>query len=58
MTPEEIIAYCKERVSGFKVPRHVRFVAQFPMTGSGKIQKYEMRKGALAELATPRKESC
>lgn len=55
VTPEEIIAYCKERVSGFKVPRHVRFVEQFPMTGSGKIQKYEMKKGALAELGIPRK---
>jgi acyl-CoA synthetase (AMP-forming)/AMP-acid ligase II len=50
VTAEEIIAYCKERVSGFKVPRHVRFVEQFPMTGSGKIKKYEMKKGALAEL--------
>ena len=52
-TAAEIIDYCKERVSGFKVPRHVRFVDQFPMTGSGKIQKYEMKKGALAELAIP-----
>ncbi len=51
---EEIIAYCKERVSGFKVPRHVRFVDKFPMTGSGKIQKYEMKKDALAQLSTPR----
>lgn len=54
VTAEEIIAYCKERVSGFKVPRHVRFVEQFPMTGSGKIQKYKMKKDALAELGTPR----
>jgi fatty-acyl-CoA synthase len=49
-TAEEIVAYCKERVSGFKVPRHIRFVDQFPMTGSGKIQKYVMKKHALAEL--------
>ncbi len=55
VTPEEIVAYCKERVSGFKVPRHVRFVEQFPMTGSGKIQKYEMKKGAMAELGISRK---
>jgi acyl-CoA synthetase (AMP-forming)/AMP-acid ligase II len=54
VTAEEIVTYCKERVSGFKVPRHVRFVDQFPMTGSGKIQKYEMKKVALAELDTPR----
>jgi len=52
VTAEEIIAYCKERVSGFKVPRHIRFVDQFPMTGSGKIQKYAMKKDALAELGS------
>ncbi len=54
-TAEDIIAFCKERVSGFKVPRHVRFVQEFPMTGSGKIQKYEMKKGALAELGIPQR---
>lgn len=56
-TEEEIIAYCKERVSGFKVPRHVRFVKEFPMTGSGKIQKYEMKKGALAALGLSANQS-
>jgi len=47
---EEIIAWAKPRIAGFKVPRYVRFVAEFEMTGSGKIQKYVMRERALTEL--------
>lgn len=34
-----LIAHCRERLAGFKLPRHVVFVTDFPMTGSGKIQK-------------------
>lgn len=33
----ELIGYCRERLSNFKVPRHLVFVTDFPMTGSGKI---------------------
>lgn len=47
VTEEEIIAYCRERLAVFKVPRYVRFVEQFEMTGSGKIQKFRMREQAL-----------
>lgn len=35
----EIIDYCKARTANFRVPRHVRFVSEWPLTGSGKIQK-------------------
>jgi acyl-CoA synthetase (AMP-forming)/AMP-acid ligase II len=38
-TGEEITAFCAERLATFKVPRHVAFVTEFPMTESGKIQK-------------------
>lgn len=38
-TEQEIIAHCIERLANFKVPRHVVFVTEFPMTESGKIQK-------------------
>ena len=38
-TAEEIIDHCKIRMANFRVPRHVRFVTEWPMTGSGKIQK-------------------
>jgi acyl-CoA synthetase (AMP-forming)/AMP-acid ligase II len=38
-TGDEITAFCAERLATFKVPRHVAFVMEFPMTESGKIQK-------------------
>ena len=40
---EEIVAYCRERIARYKVPRYVRFVDQFPMTVTGKVQKYLLR---------------
>ncbi len=51
LTEDDVIAYCKGRVSGFKVPRKVKFVHEFEMTGSGKIMKFAMRKKVLEELA-------
>jgi fatty-acyl-CoA synthase len=40
---DAIVAWCAERLARFKVPKHVRFVSEFPMTASGKIQKYKLR---------------
>ncbi len=42
-TPEELVAWCADTMARFKVPRYVRFVSEFPMTASGKIQKYKLR---------------
>ena len=41
--PEEMIVWCASRLAKFKVPKYVRFVQDFPMTASGKIQKYKLR---------------
>ena len=49
-TSEDIVEFCKEKVAGFKVPRVVRFVAEFELTGSGKIQKFALRDHLLADL--------
>jgi len=46
---EEIIEFCRTRISGAKVPRYVEFVKTFETTGSGKIQKFKMRARILAE---------
>src|SRR3989442_694681 len=46
----EVIDYCRDKIASFKIPRHVIFVAEFPMTGSGKIQKPKLRQEALAQL--------
>jgi len=48
---EAIRTFCKEQIAHYKVPTHVRFVEQFPMTVTGKIQKYLMRQEMSRELA-------
>jgi fatty-acyl-CoA synthase len=40
---EPLIVWCADRLARFKVPKYVRFVSEFPMTASGKIQKYKLR---------------
>jgi fatty-acyl-CoA synthase len=42
--------YCRERIARFKVPRYVKFVDSFPMTVTGKVQKFKMRQAAVEEL--------
>ena len=53
---DELILWCGERLAKFKVPRYVRFVADFPMTASGKIQKFKLREDhqAALQVAQPR----
>jgi fatty-acyl-CoA synthase len=50
LSEEEIRAFCKERIAYFKVPRYIRLVEDFPMTVTGKIQKFRMREQMLEEL--------
>ena len=47
---EDIRAFCRGQIAHFKVPRYVRFTDAFPMTVTGKIQKYKLREAAIAEL--------
>ncbi len=49
-TEEEIRDFCRGRIAHFKVPRYVRFVDEFPMTVTGKVQKFLMRDRMAAEL--------
>jgi fatty-acyl-CoA synthase len=51
LTEREVIEHCRGRVASFKIPRHVTFVAEFPMTSSGKIQKVKLRERARSEWA-------
>jgi fatty-acyl-CoA synthase len=50
-TAEEVRDYCRDQIAHYKVPAHIRFVEQFPMTVTGKIQKFAMREAMIAELA-------
>ena len=49
-TEEEIIDFCKDQITHFKVPRHIRFVEEYPMTVTGKIRKVEMRETMSKEM--------
>jgi len=49
-TADEIRAFCRERITHFKIPHYIRFVEEFPMTVTGKVQKFRMREEMMAEL--------
>jgi fatty-acyl-CoA synthase len=50
VTEEEVREFCRAQIAHYKVPRYVRFVAEFPLTISGKVQKYLIREQLRAEL--------
>ncbi|NNC05760.1 AMP-binding protein [Corallococcus exiguus] len=50
LTVETLTAFCTGRISTFKIPRHWKFVDSFPMTVTGKVQKFRMREVSIAEL--------
>jgi fatty-acyl-CoA synthase len=56
-TPEEIRAFCQGQIAHYKVPRHVKFVDGFPMTVTGKIQKFLMRQQMIEELGLSLQET-
>jgi fatty-acyl-CoA synthase len=47
LTAEDIKDYCSENIAYYKVPEYVDFVEDYPMTASGKIQKYKLREAAV-----------
>jgi fatty-acyl-CoA synthase len=47
---DDLREFCRGRIAHFKVPRYVRFVDGFPMTVTGKVQKFKMRDAAVEEL--------
>lgn len=50
MTEDEVRDFCKGRIANYKIPRYVKFVDSYPMTASGKIQKFKLREMAIREL--------
>ncbi|MEM7406488.1 MAG: AMP-binding protein [Pseudomonadota bacterium] len=50
LTEATVIGFCRGQVASFKVPRHVVFVDEFPMTASGKIRKVDLREQAKRDL--------
>ena len=50
MTPEELRGYCEGKIAHFKIPQHIRFVDSFPMTVTGKLQKFRIRESEIEAL--------
>ncbi|MBT8058381.1 MAG: AMP-binding protein [Gammaproteobacteria bacterium] len=50
LSEDEIRQFCKEHIAYFKVPRYIRLVSEFPMTVTGKVQKFRMREIMMEEL--------
>jgi fatty-acyl-CoA synthase len=50
LTEDDLKGYCQGKIAHYKVPRYIRFTDSFPMTVTGKVQKYLMREQAVAEL--------
>jgi fatty-acyl-CoA synthase len=47
---DELIAFCRGKMASFKIPRYVRYTKEYPMTSSGKVQKFKLRELCLEEL--------
>ena len=50
LNEEQLVTYCTGKIGTYKIPRHWKFVDAFPLTVTGKVQKYRMREIAVAEL--------
>ena len=51
LTAEDVRAFCRGEIAHYKVPRHVAFLDAFPMTVTGKVQKFILRETMIARLA-------
>ncbi len=50
MSEEDVREFCHGKIANYKIPKYVKFVESYPMTASGKIQKFKMRDMAIKEL--------
>ena len=50
LTEQDLRAYCTGKIAHFKIPRYLRITGDFPMTVTGKVQKFKMREVSIAEL--------
>ena len=56
-TEDEIREFCRGKIARYKIPRYVRFVDEFPMTVTGKVQKFVMREQSIRELGVQAPET-
>lgn len=54
LTEEEVVDFCRGQISRYKIPTHVFFVNDFPMTASGKVRTFKLKDTAVSLLTEPR----
>jgi fatty-acyl-CoA synthase len=57
LTAEKVREFCRGQVMDYKIPKHVKFVTEFPTTVTGKVQKFRMREISAAEMVQPRMDA-
>ena len=57
VTEEEVREYCRGQIASYKIPRYIRFTTEFPMTVTGKMQKFRMREISIEELGLTRADA-
>ena len=57
LSEDDVKGFCKGRIAHYKVPRYIRFCKEFPMTVTGKVQKYKMREISIDELNLQEQET-
>lgn len=50
LTEKDVQEFCRDKISHFKIPQHIKFVGEFPMTVTGKVQKFRMREMAIKSM--------
>ncbi len=50
LSADDVKAFCKGRIANYKIPYYIKFVDEYPMTASGKIQKFKLREMAIKDL--------
>jgi len=50
LTLEDLRQFCTGKIAHYKIPRYLRITGEFPMTVTGKVQKYKMREVSVTEL--------
>lgn len=53
LTTDQLKRFCRQRIAHYKVPKYLKFVDEFPLTATGKIQKYKIRQHMRQELGLP-----
>ena len=49
LTEQEVRDYCQGKISRYKIPRYIKFLSEYPMTASGKIQKFKLREDFISQ---------